>query len=349
MATKKIISEGRNLKEFASVDGQSVLPDPVVGGDAARAADQSGGETTYDMTTKAEVMASILNDLAGRSAAEVMDVFKNMTANPAATVRPADKTAGETGIIRLSPTSVDTSAAMESVSDIFTGQEISEDLKVKAATIFEATVNARISIIETRLEEQYTTALEEAIDVVQDELVEQVDKYVSYVAKMWLDANKIAVDQGIKSQMAENIIQTLKDVFEENYINVAEEKLDVLESVNTENETLKARLNESLKQNIELTNMIEQSTVKDLVAESAVGLTVSQKEKFLSLVENLSYETVNDLKTKIDTIKETYFTGKSTINSGAQPLTEDVSGENDETQVSPSMKMYVNALSRTLK
>lgn len=350
MATKKNI-----LKEFASVDGQSVIPDAAVSGDAHRAADQSGGETSYSQTTKSEVLAAIMNDLQNRSSDEVLDVFNSLnTNNPAQNKRPADKASadsssvGEIGQIRLSPTSVDTSASMEAVGDIFSGEELSESLKTRAATIFEATVNSRISIIEARLEEEAEKTLNEAIDLMYSELVESVDKYVTYVAEQWVDANKLAVGNGLKAQMAEQFISAMKTVFEENYITVSEEKVDVLEAITAELEETKSRLNEAIDKNIALSEQIEDSAVKDIISEASAGMTISKKEKFFSLVENINYNSLEELSSKIDNIKETYFNEK-TNNTSAQPLTEGFEGEVEERKVSPNMRSYVDALSRTLK
>lgn len=344
-----------DLIEFKSVDGQSELPDPAVHGSAARGADKSAGEAEYSASTKSEVLAKLMNDLQARSHDEVLNVYKAVAStNPSANRRSADKMqgGGETyDTTTHSPTAVKPVHAREDVEDIFSGNELSEELKDRAAIVYEAAVNSRIAIIETRLQEQYTEALNEAIDLVHEEMVESVDKYLSYVANEWLEANQLAVDNGLKAEMAEEFLLGLKDIFESNYITVSDDREDVLSSMAEEIERLNIRLNEEVEKNIELSEKVEDAQIADLVAEHAETMTTSQKEKFLSLVENISYESVEDLEEKIEAIKETYFSEKTASrNAAAEPLTEGYDLESSEEKHIPSnMKVYSEAISRTIK
>lgn len=351
MATSRI-AQAKQLDEFKSVDGQSELPEPTSQGGASRPADKSTGETSYSATTKAEVMAKLMHDLQARSADEVLDVYKALTGHtPEQNRRGADKTGGaETyDSTTHSPTAVTPVIARESVDEIFTGEEISEELKDKAATIFEAAVNARISIVEARLEEQYTEALQEAIDLVHAEVVESVDKYMSYVAKEWMEENRLAIDNGLKAEMAEEMLLGLKEMFEANYITVSEEKTDVLASMAEEIEELKSRLSEEVEARLALEEALEDAEAADLVAEMTEGMTVSEKEKFMTLAENITYSDIEDFSKKIGTIKETYFSGDVVNNAGAEPLTEDYSDDVEEKVVPANMRVYAEALSRHVK
>lgn len=352
MATKNQIAESEQLDEFKSVDRQSEVPEPAGSGSAKRGADKTEGEADYSQTTKSEVLAALMNDLQARSADEVLDVYKAVAStNPGANRRSADKMqgGGETyATTTHSPTAVKPIHAREDVEDIFTGSELSEDLKDRAATVYEAAVNARISIIETRLQEQYTEALEEAIDLVHEQIVESVDKYMSYVANEWVEANQLAIDSGLKSEMAEEFLLTLKDIFESNYITVSDERQDVLENMAERIEQLEDRLNEEVEKNIALSEELEEVRVTEIVAEMSEGLTVSQKEKFLSLVENISYSDAEDFGAKIETIKESIFSGKTARNAAAEPLTEGFEIDEDR-PVASNMKAYVDLISRTAK
>lgn len=352
MATKNQIAEGEQLDEFKSVDRQSEVPEPTTQGSAKRGADKTAGEAEYSQTTKSEVLAALMNDLQARSADEVLDVYKAVAStNPGANRRSADKMqgGGETyDSTTHSPTAVKPVHAREDVEDIFNGSELSEELRDRAATVYEAAVNARISIIETRLQEQYSEALEEAIDLVHEELVESVDKYMSYVANEWLEANQLAVDSGLKAEMAEEFLLGLKDIFESNYITVSDDREDVLSSMAEEIEALKSRLNEEVEKNLSLAEELESSRIADIVDEMAEGLTVSQKDKFLQLVENISFADVEDFAEKVETIKETYFSEKAPSNSAAEPLTEALDLE-EERQVPSSMKAYADVISRHVK
>ena len=352
MATKNQIAESEQLDEFKSVDRQSEVPEPAGSGSAKRGADKTEGEADYSQTTKSEVLAALMKDLQARSADEVLDVYKAVAStNPGANRRSADKMqgGGETyATTTHSPTAVKPIHAREDVEDIFTGSELSEDLKDRAATVYEAAVNARISIIETRLQEQYTEALEEAIDLVHEQIVESVDKYMSYVANEWVEANQLAIDSGLKSEMAEEFLLTLKDIFESNYITVSDERQDVLENMAERIEQLEDRLNEEVEKNIALSEELEEVRVTEIVAEMSEGLTVSQKEKFLSLVENISYSDAEDFGAKIETIKESIFSGKTARNAAAEPLTEGFEIDEDR-PVASNMKAYVDLISRTAK
>ena len=372
MANKKY-----QLDEFKASDGQSEVPDPGVGGSAARTADKSEGEATYSVPTKAEVMAKFMNDLQKCTPGQVMDIY-NSFVSKGDTSRPADKdgsgetydgttgprpnvaphgaaksfgNSGETYDSATHSTSaVKPIVAREHIEEIFTGQELSEELLDRAAIVYEAAVNSRISIIEARLEEQYTTALEEAIDLIHEEVVESVDKYMTYVANEWVEENKLAVENGLKSQMAEDLLLSLKEAFESNYINVSEERVDVLENMLDEIEELKTKLNSEFETRLELENTLESYKISELVGEMSEGMTAFEKDKFVSLIENISYSNLDDFSSKVEVLKETYFTSAAPKNASAQPLVEDYeyNGESEK-DVPSNMRAYSEALARISK
>jgi len=378
MANKKYFSENRQLDEFKASDGQSEVPDPGAAGSAARTADKSEGEATYSVPTKAEVMAKIMNDLQARSPQDVFNIFKSMakddngrpadnfdkpegseTYNSITKERPditpsdARKSFGNSGETydAVNPgSSVKPVVAREHIEEIFTGQELSEELLDRAAVVYEAAVNSRIAIIEARLEEQYTTALEEAIDLIHEEVVESVDKYMTYVAEEWVEENKLAVENGLKSQMAEDLLLSLKEAFESNYINVSEERVDVLENMLDEIEELKTKLNSEFETRLELENTLESYKISELVGKMSEGMTAFEKDKFMSLIENISYSNLDDFSSKVEVLKETYFTGGTPKNASAQPLVEDYeyNGESEK-EVPSNMRAYAEALAKFSK
>ena len=331
---------------FKSADGQGTVPDVYGAGSSDRPADRHNGEGSYADTTKSEVMAKIMHDLQARTGEEVLDIYKSLgSTTMAPNVRPADKTSGETKMIRLSATAVSPIVARESVQEIFAGSELSEEILDKATNVFEAATNARIAIAEAKLEEDYAEALSEAVSVIVEDITSKVDKYITYVAEQFVEANVIAIDNGIKVDMAESFIHSLKTLFTDNYFNISEEKVDLIDSMISENTELKSRLNSSIEAQIALSEELESIAVKNLVIESAEGLTLSQKDKFFTLVENISYEDLSDLDSKIQDIKSTYFTQKPDT-ARAQPLNESFEGETEDT-VSPDMSPYIAALKRT--
>lgn len=363
------------LDEFKAADGQSEVPDAGAAGSASRSADKSEGEAEYSASTKAEVMAKILHDLQKATPGQVMDVYKAMMSGD--TSRPADKGGeGETydGVTGYRPnvapggavksfgndgetqnsvnpgSAVQPVVAREHIEEIFTGQELSEELLNRAAVVYEAAVNSRISIIEARLEEQYTTALQEAIDLIHEEVVESVDKYMTYVANEWVEENRLAVENGLKAEMAEDLLLSLKEAFESNYITVSEEKIDVMESMANEIEELKSRLNSEFENKLELQNALESYKVSELVGDMSEGMTAVEKDKFFSLVENISYSDLNDFSSKVEVLKETYFSGGATNNAHAEPLLEDFDYNGEpEKEVPSNMRAYAEALARISK
>jgi len=351
MATRK---QSHELDEnFKSVDGQSELPEPAIQGSAKRGADKSAGETEYSQTTKSEVLAKLMNDLQSRSHEEVLNVYKAVSSTTdSVNKRSADKNlnGGETyDTTTHAATAVKPIVAREHVEEIFTGEEMSEDLMNRAAVVYEAAVNQRLAIMESRLEEQYTAALEEAIDHVHEELVESVDKYMSYVANQWVADNELAIDNGLKVEMAEEFLLGLKNLFETNYVTVSEDREDVLSSMAEEIENLNHRLNEEVEKNISLSEKIEYSQIGEIVAEMTEGMTISDREKFKSLAENISFADVGDFVSKAETIKESYFSSKKS-HTAAQPLTEDFFAEEDtKANVPSNMKVYAEHLARISK
>lgn len=371
MANKKF----NQLDEFKASDGQSEVPDAGSQGSAARAADQSTGEASFSASTKAEVMAKIMNDLQKCTPGQVMDVYKAM-ASQGNTSRPADKGGdGETydGVTGSRPnvalggatksfgnsgetydavnpgSAVKPVVAREHIEEIFTGQELSEELLNRAAVVYEAAVNSRISIVEARLEEQYTAALEEAIDLIHEEVVESVDKYMTYVANEWVKENELAVDNGLKAEMAEDLLLSLKEAFESNYITVSEEKIDVLENMANEINELKNRLNSEFEKRLNLENTLESYKVSELVDEMSEGMTAFEKDKFLSLVENISYSNLDEFSSKVEVLRETYFSGGAPRNASAEPLLEDFYNAEPEKEVPSNMRAYSEALARISK
>lgn len=367
------------LDEFKAADGQSEVPDPGAAGSAAREADRSDGEASFSVSTKAEVMAKIMHDLQARSAQDVFNVYKSMAKDddgrpadnfdkpegnetyagvtgyrPDVTPQDGRKSFGNSGETYSdstnSPSAVKPVVAREHIEEIFTGQELSEELKNRAAVVYEAAVNSRIAIIEARLEEQYTTALQEAIDLIHEEVVESVDKYMTYVANEWVEENRLAVENGLKTEMAEDLLLSLKEAFESNYITVSEEKTDVMEEMANEIEELKSRLNSEFETKLELQNVLEAYKVSELVGEMSEGMTAVEKDKFFSLVENISYSNLNDFSSKVEVLKETYFSGGAPRNTSAEPLVEDYDYNAETVKEVPSnMRAYSEALARISK
>jgi hypothetical protein len=237
------------------------------------------------------------------------------------------------------------SAVKEELSGIF-GDDLTEEMLEKAATLFEAA----IAIKTAELEEAYAVALDEEVATIKSEMTEQVDQYLSFVASEWLTENEVAVESSLKNELTEEFLDGLKNLFAEHYIDVPSDKVDVLESLALKVEELETRLNEEMGNKIELVNELNRHAMKEAFADVSEGLVLTQIEKFRTIAENLEFNgDVASYTTKLKTIKENYFSGKKSATSNI--LTEEFEG--DDSSAAPAvhgeMGKYVTAISRTLK
>ena len=234
----------------------------------------------------------------------------------------------------------------DDVNALVNGEDLSEEFKTKAATIFEAAIVSRVKTEVAKLEEEFDAKLEEAKAENKEALVEKVDGYLNYVVEQWMKQNEIALEHGIKSEILEGFVSGLKGLFEEHYIDIPEEKFDVLGSMEQENEELKAKLDEQVAANVELSQTINEAKRANIVKAASDAMTETEKEKFFGLAEELSFEDEETFAKKVKTIRENYFTGKTSTNveyvvsdGPVEDLTED-----NKHPVDPQMAKYLNAL-----
>jgi len=248
-----------------------------------------------------------------------------------------------------------TIATKEHLEAMFNGEDLSEDFREKAATIFEAAIEARIADEVQSLEEHYTQQLEEAISEVASELTAKLDDYLDYCVEQWMKENEVAIEHSLKSEITEDFMDGLKDLFAENYIEIPEDKLDVLEQLAAKVEELENKLNDSISENIEMMKSLDGYTQQEVFYSVAEGLAMTQVEKLRQLAEGITFEDPQTYQKKLLLVKENYFPTQS--NATAQYVAEEdeAIGNNDlseETKVSfqdPSVKRYFSAISRTSK
>ena len=235
---------------------------------------------------------------------------------------------------------------MEQTLDaLFDGENLTEDFMVKTATIFEAAINERVGEIEEIILEHYEEQLAEHIEEVSTELAEKLDDYLGYVVENWMEENELAVETGIRSDIAENFIGGLKQLFDANYIDVPDEKYDIVEDISLENDELRNALNESIQNNIELHQEVTAHRCQEIFFEEAGGLVDTDIERLASLSENIQFEDENQYRDKIQTLRESYFGYGEFISEGTSYLTEEGTG-NQPTTNNPTMSVYMNAISR---
>ena len=233
----------------------------------------------------------------------------------------------------------------EHVDALVAGDDsLSEEFKQKAATVFEAAIKSKVKEIAEEIEADYNKKFEEETSKAKDELVEKVDAYLSYVVEEWMKENELALERGIKGEIAEDFISGLKKLFEDHYIDVPDEKYNVLEDQASKIEELEKKLNESIEKNVELSKVNGTYARQIIIDESSKELAETQKEKFSKLAEEIDYKNEEDFKTKVATIKESYF-GKKDSSGEIDDVAADSNTLNED--LSNAMAAYSAAISKT--
>ena len=239
---------------------------------------------------------------------------------------------------------------------MFNGEELSEDFKSKASTIFETAVNERIENIAEELETEFETRLMAAQEQIKNELTEQLDSYLSYVIEEWMTENRLAVEKGIRTEVAEQFIEGLRSLFLEHNIEVPNAKVDLVDEMAEKVEVLTNELNEQILKNVEISKKVAELRRSDILDEQCDGLAETQKEKMKKLAEGVSFEDESDFRSKMEIIRESYFgvggTDNDSTETNEEVLSEEVGDSLDGSDapavqdISESMSVYANALSR---
>ena len=227
--------------------------------------------------------------------------------------------------------------------------DLSEEFKDKAAMIFETAVKTRIQEQTKILEARYEEKLSVETETVKEAMVEKVDSYLNYVVEEWMKENELAVERGIRTEIAEDFITGLKDLFKEHYIDVPEEKYNVLDDLTTQTKKLEEKLNNEISKNVDLTKQVSESAKSKAIDEVSTDLADTEKEKFEKMAENVEYDSADKFREKLETIKESYFpktkieeaTSTDEVDSVAANIPADAG-------TSDAMAAYTAAISRNL-
>jgi len=247
-------------------------------------------------------------------------------------------------------TSEDVSVA-EDVSAMFEGSEdLTEGFKEKATTIFEAAVVAKVNEQLEKISTNFEAELSEEIESVRKEMTENLDQYLDYVVEQWMEENRLAVEQGLKAEMVEDFLKGLKGLFEDHYVEIPDEKVDVVEELAAKTEELESKLNEQIEKNVELRGVVDQYDRGQMIESVSNGLTDTQKAKFETLAEGIDFSDEESFTNKLNIVKESYFGKGDDVTSSYQldddePLLEETS----EKTIPSEMAGYVNAISRSIK
>tara|TARA_B100001996_G_scaffold335453_1_gene286175 strand:- start:78 stop:1112 length:1035 start_codon:yes stop_codon:yes gene_type:complete len=337
-----------NLDNMEQVDeGSNVVTKNAKPGEKIDTS-KGGGKKVITVTTDSlEGAAGTKN--AGKSAANSVGVEKDKSLS----TKPSDASSkqeevenDQEEVIAEEPTKVEYDFT-EDVDALVAGEELSEEFRTKAVTIFEAVVKQKVQEEVKLVEEAFESTLTEEVEKIKTELAEKVDDYLSYAAKNWLEENALQVEQGIKVEMAESFFKGLKGLFIEHNLSVPEEKFNLLDGMVGELDQMETKLNEQIDANVHLNKRLGQLTRMEIVNECAAGLAETQREKLASLAEGVEFETEEDFRKKVETIKESYFTRKE-VTEVTDP-TEDKGEVLVEDTNSTSMSKYVDAIANWSK
>ena len=235
----------------------------------------------------------------------------------------------------------------EDIEALLAGEELSEEFQEKARTIFEAAITSKIAEVKEEVEKEYEKALTEEISTLKSELTERVDAYLEYVADEWVSENELALERGLKTEMTDSFLSGMKSLFEEHYVSIPEDKYDVLNNMVDKLDEMENKLNEQIDKNVALKKRLSESTSDVIFAEVSEGLAITQKEKLQSLSESVEFESEDNYREKLVTLRDSYFSTEK------QKDTAETISESTETghqpQYSGTMETYLQSLQRVTK
>ena len=231
----------------------------------------------------------------------------------------------------------------EDVNALTEGEDLSEEFKAKAATIFESAVKAKLVEEIEKLESEYETKVNERVSEVKEEIVDKVDAYLNYVVEEWMKENELAIEKGLRAEITEDFIGGLKSLFESHYINVPQEKYDVIENQAAEIEKLKEEVNKTIEKNVELNQKIAESTRSDIVKEVSADLAATEADKLNGLAESIEYKDADSFRKSVETLKNSYFPKAKASDNESNEVAENNAG----LDLSESMAAYTAAISKT--
>jgi hypothetical protein len=290
--------------------------------------------------TKAEMLKAMYSKLEGMKATELKASYDSMNKEEDDDEDDVEEVDESTLDARLA--SVDVS---EDVTALVQGEELSEEFKEKASTIFEAAVKSKLRSEVLRIEEAKTQEIAEEVESVRSELTEKVDAYMNYVVEEWMKENEIAIERGLKGEIAEDFISGLKSLFEEHYIDVPDEKYDILGQQSAQIDALEEKLNEQITMLASLKSEKDVLVRESVFAQVASDLADTEIEKFKSLAEDVEFTTEESFSEKLETLKESYFPKAQTVAESVDAVHE----EQTAIDTTGAMSTYMSAISRNVK
>jgi hypothetical protein len=309
-------------------------PDPASTGSSKRKADKDGGEKATPKLpgTKAGMIAAMVNTMSGKKLTDLQAMYDGMNEEI-----EAEDEAIEVGI-----------DVSDDINEMLANGDFSEEFVENIQTIFKAAVEARVGIERAALEEQFDEKIEEELEKVTEEVTSKVDEYLTYAVSEWKEENEVAIETGLRAELAEDFIKGLHSLFTEHYIEVPEEKVDVVEELASKVEELEGKLNKQITENTQLSKEIVGFKVQDSFDEVVEGLADTQVEKMRTFAEGIEYSDEDDFRKKLEVVRENYFPTKAPQAIVEEDL--DDPEDQDETVVAdPTMSVYADAIRRTIR
>lgn len=333
----ELLAESKKLKDAAAQ--AEVVSEEVI--------DEANVNTKDASAPEASNIASIKSDGVTSVGGDNPDNAKNNKQDEKEAEGGTSKKSNANNKAEAAPEASNLSSVKEDIDALMNGEELSEEFKAKATTIFEAAVLSRVKVETAKLQEAYETQLNEKVEEIKEGLVEKVDGYLGYIVEQWIEQNELALESGMKSEIMESFIDGMKNLFAEHYIDVPEEKFDVLGDMQDKLAEVEAKLNEQVEKNVELTKTVNEQKRTSSIEENAAGLTDTEVEKFKALAEELSYEDAETFTTKLKTIRENYFGAKKVISEVKSVVTDTpVETLTESAPIDPSVKKYLAALNK---
>ena len=339
-ATKKVSdAQTKGAKDAGGADTPTAVKEPL----AAETEIEHDGEELEEMAMTKEMMkAEMMKKMEMMKAKELKAMYNKMEMMGKEEEEEKTEAKVEESTLDERIASVDVS---DDVSALTQDEELSEEFKEKAATIFEAAVKSKIRSEVERIEMEKTQEIAEEINNVRDELTEKVDNYMNYVVEEWMKENEIAIERGLKGEIAEDFISGLKALFEEHYVDVPDEKYDILGQQSEKIDELEAKLNEQIEKNAEMKKSHDVLVRDRVFTECSSDLADTEVEKFKSLAEEVDFSNEESFKEKLDQLKESYFPKAKTVAESVDTPSEE--GQSYDT--TGAMSTYMAAISKNVK
>lgn len=326
-----LISEAQ-LDEFKATGEPSEVPDPVAMPSNKRKADKDQGDKAMPQLpgTRLGMINAMMNVMSGMKKEQLQAMYDGLSGKNAASI----KAKGDAKSVR-----------MEDVEEMFAGEELTEEFKDRAVTIFEAAVASKIAEQTVRLEEEFEVRFEEEINEAKTALNERADEYLSYVAEEWLKENKLAVESGLRAEMAESFMEGLKNLFVEHYFDIPEDRVDIVQDLSDKVSELEESYETSIAENMDLKKELDSFRKESILAQVSEELTATEKEKLSALASGITFENLEEFASKLGVVKENYFRKpQETVQ-----YDEEIEVEESKPAVDPQVASYLDAISRTVK